>query len=144
MRSDISILKHKAFHCIISFTYTGTYLHVRLSRASLLFSYLCYLPTFSKERRPQLTRLSNGVWLVREYETENNEYEENSSAHMATSLMNIEKDVFGFFSLCMVNKSKDLTERKVKIDFSHKKIPNIKMAHLLPGNLKSFLLKKNS
>merc|ERR550539_2388102 len=52
------------------------------------------------------------------YETENNEYEENSSAHMATSLMNIEKDVFGFFSLCMVNKSKDLTERKVKIDFS--------------------------
>ena len=52
------------------------------------------------------------------YETENNEYEENTSAHIPTSLMNIEKDVFGFYSLCMVNKSKDLTERKVKIDFS--------------------------
>ena len=52
------------------------------------------------------------------YEIENNEYEENTSAHIPTSLMNIEKDVFGFYSLCMVNKSKDLTERKVKIDFS--------------------------
>jgi phosphotransferase system HPr-like phosphotransfer protein len=34
------------------------------------------------------------------------------------SPIQIEKDVFGFYSLSMICKSKDLTERKVKIDFA--------------------------
>jgi hypothetical protein len=41
-----------------------------------------------------------------------------SSSQRSTSPIQLEKDFFGFYSLSMVNKSKDLTERKVKIDFS--------------------------
>ena len=48
----------------------------------------------------------------------NNVEIEGEASQRSDSPIQIEQDVFGFYSLCMVNKSKDLTERKVKIDFS--------------------------
>ena len=57
------------------------------------------------------TEISNAI--------ENLEIDEDAGAEQRpTSPIPIEKDVFGFYSLSMVNKSKDLTERKVKIDFA--------------------------
>ena len=52
------------------------------------------------------------------YSANTTEMEEVANCHRPTSPIQIEKDVFGFYSLSMINKSKDLTERKVKIDFS--------------------------
>ena len=55
--------------------------------------------------------------IEKEFVGDTVEVEEETTQRSNTPIQ-IEQDLFGLYSLCMVNKSKDLTERKLRLDFS--------------------------